>query len=105
MASGKLGAADLAAAADTLLYTVPASTVSTLNIRVANRNAGQIKVRIAIGVAAAPAVTDYIDYDVVVGANGILEDTGIVCGAGEKVWVRSDLANVSVRIHGFEEAA
>lgn len=105
MASGKLGAADLAAAADTLLYTVPASTVTTLNIRVANRNASPIKVRVAIGSGAAPAVNDYIDYDITVGANGALEDTGIVCSAGEKVWVRSDQANASVRIHGFEEAA
>lgn len=105
MAAGKLGAADLGAAVDTLLYTVPASTVTTLNIRASNRNPSAIKVRIAIGTGGAPAAADYIDYDVAVAANGILEDTGIVCSAGEKVWVRSDLANVSVRVHGFEEAA
>ena len=105
MASGKLGSADLAAGVDTLLYTVPASTVATLNVRVANRNASPIKVRVAVGSGAAPGATDYIDYDIQVGANGALEDTGIVCGAGEKVWVRSDQASASVRIHGFEEAA
>ena len=103
MASGKLGSADLAAGADTLLYTVPASTVATLNIRITNRNSVPAKIRVAIGAGAAPAAADYIDYDVSVGASGILEDTGIVCGAGEKVWVRSDVANVSVRVHGFEE--
>ncbi len=103
MAAGKLGSADLAAAADTLLYTVPASTVTTLNIRIANRNASAIKVRVAVGTGAAPAAGDYIDYDIPVAAGGILEDTGIVCGAGEKVWVRSDLAGASVRVHGFEE--
>lgn len=105
MAAGILGSADLGAAADTLLYTVPASTVTTLNIRASNRNSSAIKVRVAVGTGGAPAATNYIDYDVAVGANGILEDTGIVCSAGEKVWVRSDLANVSVRVYGFEEAA
>lgn len=103
MASGKLGSADLAAGVDTLLYTVPADTVATLNIRIANRNASAIKVRVAIGTGGAPAAADYIDYDISVPAGGILEDTGIVGSAGEKVWARSDLASVSVRVHGFEE--
>lgn len=105
MASGKLGSANLAANTDTLLYTVPASTRATVNIRVANRNSSAAKIRVAIGSGASPALDDYMDYDIPVPENGILEDTGIVCGAGEKVWVRSDLGNVSVRVHGFEEVA
>ena len=105
MASGNLGSAALAANADNLLYTVPAGKVATLNIRVANRNASVAKIRVAIGTGGAPAAADYIDYDVAVAANGILEDTGIVCSAGEKVWVHPDLANVSARVHGFEEVA
>lgn len=105
MASGKLGAADLAADTDTLLYTVPASSRATVNIRVANRNTTDAKVRVAIGAGASPAPEDYLDYDIPVLGNGILEDTGIVCSAGEKVWVRSGQPNVSVRVHGFEEAA
>lgn len=105
MASGKLGSAALAANADTSLYTVPAGVVATVNIRIANRNASATHVRVAIGSGAAPVATDYIGYDISLPANGILEDTGIVCGAGETVWVRSELNNVSVRVHGFEEEA
>ena len=106
MASGKLGTANLpAGGAGTLLYTVPASTVSTVNVRFANRNSAAAKIRLAIGVGASPAVTDYLSYDQSLPANGIIEDTGIVCSAGEKVWAISDTANVSVRVHGFEETA
>ena len=105
MASGKLGTANLAAGADTLVYTVPASSVATINIRVANRNSTTVAIRVAIGTGASPDAADYIDYDLPLAANSILEDTGIVCGAGEKLWVRSDVSNVSVRVHGFEEAA
>lgn len=106
MASGKLGAADLpAGGAGTLLYTVPALKVGTVNVRFANRNPADVKIRLAIGVGANPAVTDYLSYDQTLPANGIIEDTGIVCSAGEKVWAISDVANVSVRVHGFEEAA
>ena len=105
MTSGKLGAADLpAGGAGTLLYTVPALTVSTVNVRFANRGTASCKIRLAIGVGVSPANTDYLSYDQALPANGIIEDTGIVCSAGEKVWAVSDVANVSVRVHGFEEA-
>lgn len=103
MASGRLGGGDIAANTDTLLYTVPVDTVATVNIRIANRNNNPVAVRVAIGSGASPTAGDYIDYDVLIPANWILEDTGFVCSAGEKVWVRSDTANVSARIHGFEE--
>jgi hypothetical protein len=103
MASGKLGSADLSAGYDTIIYTVPAETIATVNIRIANRNTSAIKIRIAIGSGTSPAASDYIDFDLWVAANGILEDTGIVCGAGETIFVRSDTDNVSVRVHGFEE--
>ena len=105
MASGKLGSADLTATTDTLLYTVPASSLATLNIRVANRNSTTVAIRVAIGTGTSPAGKDYIDYDLLVAANGVLEDSGIVCSAGEKVWAYSSMAGVSVRVHGFEEAA
>lgn len=102
MASGKLGSANLLAAADTLIYTVPALKIATVNVRFSNRNATAVKVRLAIGTGGAPTVADYIDYDVPMTANGILEDTGMVLSAGEKVWARSDTANVSIRAHGME---
>lgn len=99
MATGKLGSADLAATTDTLLFTAAAS--QAFNVRFANRNTVAVKVRVAIGTGTSPAVTDYVDYDVSILANGILEDTGLVCSNGENVWVRSDTANVSVRAHGM----
>jgi len=99
MATGKLGSADLAAATDTLLFTAAAN--QTFNVRFANRNATAVKVRVAIGTGGSPATTDYVDYDVTVNANGIIEDTGLVCSNGEKIWARSDTTNVSVRAHGM----
>jgi len=101
MASGKIGSADLLAATYTLLFTADA-TPQTFNIRFANRNqTTAVKVRVAIGSGDSPSPADYVDYDVMVLANGILEDTGLVASSGEKVWVWSDTANVSVRAHGM----
>lgn len=103
MASGKLGSASLAADTDTLLYTVPAGKVATVNVRFANRAASAIAVRLAAGAGAAPADADYLSYDLSIPGNGIGEDTALVLSAGEKIWARSNVAGTSVRIHGFEE--
>ncbi len=101
MPSGFLGSADLAAATDTLLFTASV-TPQTFNVRFTNRNGVPVKIRMAIGTGGAPAATDYVDYDgPPVPPNGILEDTGLVASSGEKIWVRSDTANVSVRAHGM----
>lgn len=99
MATGKLGSADLTAATNTLLFT--ATSAQIFNVRFANRNSSSsVKVRVAIGAGGAPTAADYVTYDVNIPANGILEDTGLSCSSGEKVWVWSDMANVSVRAHG-----
>ena len=104
MASGKLGAAVLSAGVNTLLYTVPDGMVSTLNIRVANDNAVTAKVKVWIGSGAAPVAADIVTPSGrPIVPYGVREDLGIVCAGGEKVWVNSSVANVSVRVHGFEE--
>lgn len=103
MTSGKLGAADLAAATATLLYTVPASTITTANVRFANRNNVPTEIRLAIGTGGSPAGTDYVTYGQTLPQNGIIEDMGLVLSAGEKIWAYATIAGVSVRVHGHEE--
>lgn len=98
MAAGKLGAADLAAAENTLIFA--ASGAQVFNVRFANRTATSTTVRLAIGTGAAPEPADYVTYDVTLPANGVLEDTGLVASDGEKVWAYSNAASVSVRAHG-----
>lgn len=101
MPSGLWGKADLAAGVDTQIGDpVSAGKVATLNIRFCNRSGGAAKYRVAIGTGGVPAAADYITHD-----KEIVEDTAIVLSTGEKVWVRSDVANVTVRVHGYEEAA
>ena len=103
MASGKLGSADLSAATVALLYTVPAGKTATVNVRFANRTAVAAQIRLAIGTGETPDTADYLTYGLALHANGIVEETGLALSAGEKVWVYSSAADVSVRAHGFEE--
>ena len=104
MASGRLGAVSLAATTNTSIYTVPASTVSVVNIIICNRNASDIVVRVAHvdGAIGALANEDYIAYDLNVIANGIFEITGVVMSATHTIVAYSDTANVSVQVHGIE---
>lgn len=104
MASGKLGAANLTANSYATIYTVPAGIVSTLNIAIVNRGAADATVRVALTTqATTPGLADFVEFDAIVpAAGGILERTALVAGAGEKIMVQSTLADVSVRVHGFE---
>lgn len=103
MTAGKLGSAALAANTDTALYTVPANVVATVNVSICNRGATTTKVRLAVSANTTPEAGEYLEYETTLPANGVLERTCIACSAAEKVVVRADTPNVSVRVHGFEE--
>lgn len=104
MSTGKIGSADLVANTDTDLTGGGANENMVVNVCLVNRGAAQVKLRVAIGVGANPAVTDYLEFDQVISTGGVLERTGIAVSAGEKIWVRSDTATVSARAHGLPTA-
>lgn len=100
--SGRLGKAALTANTDTDVYTVPASNVAAITVSFCNRGSTASRVRLAVRDGTL-GNADYIEFDSEVPGNGVLERTKIVVQAGEIVTVRADSANVSVRVHGFEE--
>jgi len=94
-------AADLAALTNTVVHTV-SGAYATLNINVANRNITAVKIRLAIAATSVPAASEWIEYDVSVPANGVLERTAIVVPNGQNIVAYSDTAGVSVNVWGFE---
>ena len=105
MASGILGSTDLSANSDTSVYTVPSSTYSVVTVSVSNRQAtNTANIRLAIGTSGSPGASDYLEYDVAVGPNGVLERTGIVAQAARQVIVRSSQASVTAVVMGIETA-
>ncbi len=102
MASGLLGKAALVAATGTSIYTVPAGVIATTNINILNRGPGLATVRVSVG-SAVPDTADYLEYDVIITENGVLERSGIVMNEAEQLVVRASTGTVTVRAYGFEE--
>lgn len=103
MASGILGQAAPSANTDTTVYTVPANTLSTFSISICNTGSTTFTVRVAIASNATPAASEWIEYDASVPVSGVLERTGIVAHAGERVVVRVTAATAAITVFGFEE--
>lgn len=102
MATGRLGAFDLASATNTTIYTCPTDTFAVATVSVCNRSASPVLIRIAISTSGTPTNAEFIEYDTSLSANGVLERTGIVVDAGKTIVVRSSAASVSAVCYGIE---
>ena len=104
MASGILGTSDLSAATDTSVYTVPADTYSVVTVSFCNRGSTTASIRLAAAANGTPGAEEYLEYDVSLGPNGVLERTGIVVDATKIIVARSSAASVSAVVMGIETA-
>lgn len=102
MALKKLGSTAPVAVTNTTVYTVPTGMSATMNISICNGGPASAKVRVSIG-PTVPTNVDFIEYDSTIVSSGVLERTGIIASAGESVVVYTDVATISVRVHGVEE--
>lgn len=100
MASGLLGAADLAATTNTTVYTV-SDSVCSFSVNFCNRNSVGTSVRLAIAASGTPTAAEYVMYDVFVDGNGMVERTGLVAQSAKNVVVYSGSSGVSVQVYGY----
>lgn len=109
MTAKRFGALDLTSNTNTLLMSGPSGFSSTANVRFVNRNSSPVKVRLALvdepaaSAVANLSVEDYLEFDIEVRANGVLENTGIVVPEDYSLVARSDTDDVTVVAFGFEE--
>lgn len=102
MATGLLGQAALSAATDTTVYTVPVGYFSLVSVSICNRGNSIASIRVALADDATPTSAEYIEYEAQIGANGVLERTGIMMNEGKNLVVYANNANVSVSAFGIE---
>lgn len=103
MATGILGTpSDLAATTNTTIYTVPATTFAVATVSIVNRSATAVTVRLAVAAASTPTNAEYLEFGVSLGANSVLERTGIVMQAGKLLVVYSSATSVNAVAYGIE---
>ena len=109
MTATRFGVLDLVANTFAELMTGPTGFSSTVNIRFVNRNSTSVRIRLALvdaGVGSAIValdVEDYLEFDLELRANGVLENTGIPIPDGFTLVVRSDTNDVTAAAYGFTE--
>lgn len=102
MASGRLGAVDLDAATETVLYTCPANTFTVASVSICNRGNSALTVRLAIAGSLVIANAEYLEYECEILPKGVLERTGIIMDTGKSLIVRASAANCSAVAFGIE---
>jgi hypothetical protein len=105
MATGRLGTADLSAATDTTVYTVPAATYAVATITICNRGTTAANIDIALADTGTPGNDEYIEYNTELLAKNVIERTGIVLEAGKLIVVKSSASSVNAVVVGIETAA
>jgi len=100
-----LGTAKPAANTPATLYSVPVGRMAVVNVAACNTGTAAAKLRIAVSPNAAPADSEYIEFDVSLAATEVLERTALSLAAGQKIVVRADSATVTFNAWGIEEVA
>ena len=103
MATGRLGANDIPATTDTTVYTCPASTFAVVTVSLCNRNASTARdIRVAVSTSGTPSNAEWLEYDASLLAKGVLERTGLVLAAGQRIVVYTSATDVSAVVYGIE---
>jgi len=105
MASGVYNRLSLTASTWTTLVptsAVPSGKYGIITVNVANTGSTAVSIRIAISANVTPSAGEYLEYNTVLGAYGVLEKTGIVITNGLQITCFCDTANVSFIAYGLE---
>jgi hypothetical protein len=106
MSTGRLGAADLAAAVETALYSPAANERTAVKVVFTNRNPGtSARVRVVLRLGAGPTVdADYLAFDEVVPVNESRVSAVFDIENPQELLVESDVAGVTAQANGLERA-
>lgn len=103
MASGVYAKVDVSSATTWVTAVSPAAAgvkVTTLNL--VNRNAVDVKVRVALAATTSVTDSDVIEYDTTIPANGVIERTGILVDTTNGIQVYAAATGVTAVAWGID---
>lgn len=102
MPSGRLAAVDIEAGINTLIYQASGRQAFNVTVRICNRNSEDVKIRLALvnGDLNDLIDADYIEYDVMLRANGLIERSDISLAGRQSLIGYSDIGNVTFMVGG-----
>ena len=104
MASGRLAKSNPVADTITSVYTCPAGfySVITVSLLKYTDSATTFKLSVVETANASPVVSDYLEYDTVLSSKNVIERTGLVLSAGQKIMVSSQTSGCVINVFGIE---
>ena len=105
MASGILGQI-VGTGSEADVYTVPSSTLAVVNVNIVNNDASNAEAIVLRLVKASEtsAAKHTVENLSIAAAGGVLERTGIVLGAADKITLNAS-SDVSISVYRIEEGA
>jgi len=99
--SGRLATADLVAGVTTVVYTAPGGKSFNIKVNICNRNDSDVRIRLAFvndGGLDSLTEDDYLEYNVLLRANGLIIRDGINLAGYQSIIGYSDTGNVNFQV-------
>tara|TARA_B100000965_G_C19220308_1_gene595599 strand:- start:175 stop:489 length:315 start_codon:yes stop_codon:yes gene_type:complete len=103
MASGVYGKTNVSATTWTEVVAPPTTgNTKVTTVNVCNRTGSAVTVRLALSTDTTITDDEFLEYDVSIPANGVLERTGIVLSENNGLYVYTSATGVSVIAYGLD---